>query len=972
LSDTLIGREPELAAIDASLEGLDDGLPGFLALEGEAGLGKTRLLGELRRRAGERGFVVLSGAAAEFERELPFAVWSDALDAYVISQDFASHDSWSEELAGELAQVLPSLRAGNGAGGAVAEERYRVHRATGRLLTLIAEEMPLVLILDDLHWSDEASLELIAALARRGPAAPVLIALGLRPGPAAARLAAELGGERARRLELRELTKQQAELLLDGFGPAAVEEIYLHGGGNPFYLEQLGRVADGTELGLAQARAGPNTDVPPVVVSAITKEVAALKPVSRSFLEAASVAGDPFELDLAAAIAGLEQVDAIGALDDLLDLDLARSTQVPRRFLFRHPLVRQAVYESTRAGWRLAAHERAADFLAGRGAAVSERAHHVERSARPGDAEAIEVLLRAGDASASRAPAAAATWFEAALRLLPDADAEQRLSVRLSLATALRTLGEFERCHETLLEAIDSCPPENAERRVELTALCASVEHWMGSHEAAHKRLMRAWEEVPDRSSPVAVAVQIELAIDGFFARNEEQTLTTGLGALETATALEDHLLIAAAASVLCVGEAAAGRIDSAREHHAVAVRHVDDLTDQALVPRQELLCHLGWAENYLELYDEALAHLDRGIRVARLSGIGSMVVPMMLAKNFPLEMQGGLGEAIEVAESAVEATRLAGNPQWLFWSLFELGWNHYYAGHLEEAIAVGEESLTVGGRLTGGTMPSAGGGPGWLLACARFEAGEVERARKEMAEMGSDWLEHKIPAERCFDWESMTLIELASGDTERADEYARRAEENAEKLGLKVPAAVAGRARAAVLLAGGKAVEAARLAGESGQRADSVGASLQGGFCRALQGRALAAAGDRDQAVAVLREAERIMDECGSVRVRDEMRRELRRLGARTEVRGPGAAGDSGADSLSRRELEIAELVTDRLTNPQIAQKLFLSKKTVETHIRNTFHKLGVSSRVEVARVIEQDRRERNGATESPVSGGA
>src|SRR4029079_5146530 len=103
--------------------------------------------------------------------------------------------------------------------------------------------------------------------------------------------------------------------------------------------------------------------------------------------------------------------------DDLLARDLVRHTEVPRRFRFRHPLVRGAVYEAAPGGWRLTAHERAAAALAERGAPASARAHHVERSARRGDMDAIAVLIEAGQSRVARAPASAGRLFEAALRI---------------------------------------------------------------------------------------------------------------------------------------------------------------------------------------------------------------------------------------------------------------------------------------------------------------------------------------------------------------------------------------------------------------------------------------------------------------------------------------------------------------------------------------------------------------------------
>ena len=956
---TTVGREPELARLDAALDALGEGAPVFLAVEGEPGIGKTQLLGELRRRADDRGFVVLAGAAAEFERELPYSVWVDALDAYAASQEDELRERCEPGLVDELAAILPSLRRmGAPAPDALADERFRAHRAMRGLLEHLADERPLLLTLDDLHWADDSSAELVAALLRRGTRAPILLALAFRPGQAPARLSAALSAPAAERLWLDPLSEGEAVELLAGLDAAAAAVIVRDAGGNPFYLQQLARAGpqDGHLDGGARD-GGAAGGVPAAVAASIAEELGSLAPAERRMLESAAVAGEPFEPDLAAAIAELSPADGLAALDALLDVDLVRSTTVPRRFAFRHPLVRRAVYESSRGGWRLAAHGRAAVALAGRGAGDAERAHHVEQSAAPGDEEGIAVLLAAGEAAAARAPAAAARWFESALRLLPAGDTARQVEVRVALASALRSTGELDRCRTTLLEAVDLLPGDEAERRVELTAWCAAVEHWQGNHDEAHRRLTRAWEALPDRTGPAAAALGIELSVDGLYELDFEQTLTMGRAALATAREIGDPALLASAASALCLGEAAAGEIAPAREHLAEALAVVDDLPDADLAPRLEALFYLGWAENYLERFDEAVAHADRGIAIARAIGEGRLLVPLMLTKGYPFEAQGRIAEATAVCEEAVEAARLAGNPHYLFWALFELGFALYYKGDLDGAITAGEESLRVGRRSAGGTIPAAGGGPGWLTANARFLAGDVERAREEMHALGSDELEHKIPVERCFDWEILALVEIATGDLDAADGYVRRAEEHAERLGLELPRSLAERARAAVLLAAGRHDEAEEKAERAAELAAGIGAALVAAFARGLRGQALAAAGRRDEAVAVLRAAEAELDRYGAVRARDELRRDLRRLGARAEVRGPAAAGDSGVASLTKRELEIAGLVTDRRTNREIAQTLFLSDKTVESHLRNIFAKLGVSSRVDVARLVERER---------------
>src|SRR5262245_12191055 len=160
------------------------------AMLGEPGIGKTRLLTELGARADALGALVLSGSASEFERDLPFWLFVDALDEYVQGVEPSRLDELDADARAELAHVFPSL---SGDGSAVLQaERYRTHRAVRRLLETLAHPKPLVLLLDDLHWADSGTLELLGALLRRPLGGPVLIAMTLRPRQVPDRLAGAL------------------------------------------------------------------------------------------------------------------------------------------------------------------------------------------------------------------------------------------------------------------------------------------------------------------------------------------------------------------------------------------------------------------------------------------------------------------------------------------------------------------------------------------------------------------------------------------------------------------------------------------------------------------------------------------------------------------------------------------------------------------------------------------------------------
>ena len=180
----LVGRTDEVAALEAALDKLAAGEPWFLEIVGEPGIGKSRLLAELCRRGEDRGHLVLDGRAAEFERDIPFGLIVDGLNDYLGSLEPAFLRALDEDLLGELTTVFPALpREYPGAASrAEGAERYRLHYAVRSLLERLAGRQPLVLALDDVHWADPASIEMLAHLLRRFRG-PLLMAVTCRQAP---------------------------------------------------------------------------------------------------------------------------------------------------------------------------------------------------------------------------------------------------------------------------------------------------------------------------------------------------------------------------------------------------------------------------------------------------------------------------------------------------------------------------------------------------------------------------------------------------------------------------------------------------------------------------------------------------------------------------------------------------------------------------------------------------------------------
>jgi DNA-binding CsgD family transcriptional regulator len=319
--------------------------------------------------------------------------------------------------------------------------------------------------------------------------------------------------------------------------------------------------------------------------------------------------------------------------------------------------------------------------------------------------------------------------------------------------------------------------------------------------------------------------------------------------------------------------------------------------------------------------------------------------------------VRGKLAEAGELLDGVIEAGRLLGSPPALAGNLFNRSVVALAAGDLDMALATAEESLELTRDLDDGFVTA------WAaarLAGVLFETGQPDRAIELLLGRAGGQDLTLIPGGwRAYCLELLTRCWLALDRHTEAQRAADRAGVTAAAVRLPLATAWADRAIAAVALHSGDTTHAIERALASAEAAHEVGAPIESALSRTLAGRALAQAGQCDRALAELRCAAATLDACGALRFRDSAERELGKLGHRPHRRTrPGNTNVAGIESLTERELQVTRLVVDRRTNAQIAAALFLSQKTVETHLRNIFHKTGVTTRVALARTVERSDR--------------
>ena len=956
----LVGRREALHVFGDALDASSGGSFRFLSLVGEPGAGKTRLLGALAADAAARDLASLWGRAAEFEQEMPFGVVVDALDDHVEASLPGLALRLGAETSGLLATVLPSLRAAAPGPGAPASGpgsdpagRYRLYRGMRRLLEELADPDGLVLILDDVHWADNASVELLDHLVRHPPRGRVLVAIAYRPAQASARLAALLASAatHGRQVPVGPLTFAEAEELLGpGMSRPRCQVLHKASGGNPFYLEALARMDQHAQLTTGSADGSADgSELPPAVRAALQLELTGLSPAALRVAQAAAVAADEFEPALAAVAAEVTEDEALAAMNEMAARDIVRPAS-PGRLRFRHPLVRRATYDSAAAGWRLGAHARIAAHLAEVSAPAALRAHHVERSAPFGDQAAIATLLEAAREVAAQAPAAAAHWLEAALKMMPveTAGPGRQLELLLEVARLRAVSGQLVEGREAAREALRRLPLGDFARRALAARFCALMERQLDRPHEARAVLLGELRRIPDPQSPAAVPLRTRLVAESLM-RGDIRAAQAVLDLIpESAAALEPSVAVAIAA-LRPLPAYTLGRIADAARFIEAAGQLVAAAPDDHLAEWLDAIAWLCWTETVMGRHGSALAHFERAVAIARSTGQGYIISNLLAGQAQVQTMLGRLEEATAAAEEAAEVARLLGSGHQLVFALTQQCLAASWSGEDQAAVRLGERAARTGK----GNGEWSGAQAQYALAVALINAGRREAGRDAMVRACNNFhrpmLDQRSLLSAC---EMMAYVEADGGTPDEASRWADRAAKVARPDAAHPgQEASSGLARAHALR-GMQPGAAAAAAAEAARHFDAAGLLIDAGRARLCAGVAWAAADDGSQARAELAAAAEIFAACGARSRHAATVREQRRLGVR--VAPPAAAGrGAGPHGLTERELDVIRLVGEGYTNHQISESLFVSVRTVETHLSHIFTKLGVTTRTGILKAV-------------------
>ena len=930
----LHGREAELQILRDVFDDAASGRLRVAVVEGEAGIGKTRLLHESLKGGPARQFQTLIGRVEELERNRSFGSLIEA---------FGCWRTASDPRRSHIARLIGTGPYDDGA--VPTPDPGLQFRVVDAFVELSEEEAlggPVIVGLEDLHWADASTLVALRSLVRRLTDVPLAVVLTLRPAPRAPDLEVLLGAlaaEGATEIHLGGLPEEAVVSLVTetlGTGPAPRLLAQLGGaGGNPLFLTEL---LHALEAETAITRTDGGADVaevrlPPSFRQTILRRTGFLPPECKEALRSASLLGASFSIAELATVRGCTQSSILPALEPALDAGILQDGG--QRLRFRHDLTRDAIYYEIPPSIRAALHRDAGRRLAIAGAATVTVAEHFARGAEPGDTEAVEWLARAARETAPRSPATAADFLCRALQLTESTDpardhllAERAVSLLWSgqVAESDATCREvLSRHHDPALDGLLRLllvQAALAQGRTEDALLEVEAAAASGALSAVDLARIQAWGAhahmlVGDRTGALAMA-KTTLGV-------AEQLDEKATGAIAAACVAMCNQFggrfaeaVTAASAAVELGDRSPGR-EGHRFHpgvfEGVARMDLDEVAAGigALQRGRRVSEEIGARWN-LPLYqisvavgyylsgqwDDAIAEFEGSHALAEECGTRHGMVWNYAVRALIALHRGNLGEAEEMVACA-EQELAAKGPQYRFY------WAMWARALLLEATFAGDAYAVLGGA--------------WNLCEKAGFAGEYPL-------LGPDFVR----------------MALAVGDTARAREVAAAVESVAAgNQGVPWVTSAALRCRGLVTGDVDLLVRSAEASRRSGRVLERAAAAEDAGA-------ALAATSRAEEAARLLDEAVELYDGLQAHRDVARAKAVLRKLGIRHGQRGTRGRPSTGWASLTETESRVVALAAEGLSNPQIGACLFISPRTVQTHMAHVFVKLGLRTRSQLA----------------------
>lgn len=934
----LLERKGELTRIDRLLAAARDGRGGVVVITGPAGIGKTALLTEAAARAGQAGMRVLAGRGGELEGGFAFGVARQLFEPLLAGAAPAEREAL---LAGAARRALIALGDETGAAPSPAGNE-RLFTAVHGLYWLVVNASgagPVLVVVDDLHWADQASLRFLLYLAGRLAGLPVALVLSWRPEEPGA------GADRLARLEqvdaesvvpLAPLSRRAVRALLTGeFGTAPAERFavacHAETGGNPFLLRELAASLRADGMGPGEEAADQVAGLgPQSVARAVALRVARLGPAAGELARAAAILGDGAQLRHAAALTGVALADAAAAADELAGIGVLEPG-TPLRFV--HPIVRTAVHDDIPEAGRGLRHAEAARLLAADGADLDAVCAHLLVCEPAGSREVVEQLRAAAARSLGRGGAwSAAAYLRRALA--ETADVSLRAELLAELGRAEKVVDDpaaAEHLRESLRLASD--PGLRAAVAPDLAELLLLAGQWDAGTAVVRSALAEMTDHDMRPDGPAhATATRLQAWWAGLAAYDPHLVaeFDDHLGELRAAARGRDavsRLLAGLLAGVLAWrGERDAGVLDLV-DHALDQDRLLTRVDSDPLMAAQALFTPV-----FLDELERAEALADQLLALSRTRGsvIGLVIADCVrvAAHTRRGELVGAETEVRAVIEIAVEHGMTFAVPSALYFGADALIERPELAdvAALAGTIALAPDFA----RTASGAMLREIRG---RLALAQADFGTA-RAELKAAASIYDALHLLNPG---TGWRSALALAVAAEDPGRAQRLVGDELADALRAGLPRSTGIALRTRG--MLEGGERGlrdlrEAAEVLAASGARLEHARALVE-------LGAALRRANQRTAAREPLRTGLDLAHRCGAVRLAERARAELLTTGAK-----PRRAVLTGLEALTASERRVAELAAAGMSNPEIAQTLFVTLSTVEGHLRQAYRKLSISSR--------------------------